>query len=211
MAAHLVSQAGMLISNHGITQAGKTSKVIDQPLILRYPYSPLYHNHKCHSQMSFENFSGQLVSVIYQNFSIEIFPNIQSKIPLVQFEAITSHPIACYLAEETDFLLPLFFLQPPFKELQRAIRAPSEAPFPQSKHPHLPQIVFIQLVLQICPHLLLLFSGHIPTPQYLPCSEGSKTTDRIQGALLSSQSRERCERTDFRHCALTPADLTKQG
>ncbi|KAK4823850.1 hypothetical protein QYF61_007498 [Mycteria americana] len=35
-------------------------------------------------------------------FGEEIFPNIQSKPPLVQLEAISSCPITCYLAAETD-------------------------------------------------------------------------------------------------------------
>ena len=35
-------------------------------------------------------------------FGEEIFPNIQSKPPLAQLEAISSCPIACYLGEETD-------------------------------------------------------------------------------------------------------------
>ncbi|KAK4817545.1 hypothetical protein QYF61_019502 [Mycteria americana] len=35
-------------------------------------------------------------------FSEEIFPNIQSKPPLAQLEAISSRPIACYPGEETD-------------------------------------------------------------------------------------------------------------
>ena len=35
-------------------------------------------------------------------FSEEIFLNIQSKPPLVQLEAISSYPIACYSEEETD-------------------------------------------------------------------------------------------------------------
>jgi len=36
------------------------------------------------------------------SFSKEIFPNIQSKLPLMQLEAIASHPIASYLGEETN-------------------------------------------------------------------------------------------------------------
>ena len=35
-------------------------------------------------------------------FGEEIFPNIQSKPPLAQPEAVSSHPIAFYLGEETD-------------------------------------------------------------------------------------------------------------
>jgi len=38
------------------------------------------------------------------SFSKEIFPNIQSKPPLIQLEAIFSHPIASYLEEETNLL-----------------------------------------------------------------------------------------------------------
>ena len=34
--------------------------------------------------------------------SEEIFPNIQSKPPLAQLEAVSSCPIASYLGEETD-------------------------------------------------------------------------------------------------------------
>jgi len=36
------------------------------------------------------------------SFSKEIFPNIQSKPPLTQPEATSSHPMASYLAEETN-------------------------------------------------------------------------------------------------------------
>lgn len=77
--------------------------------------------------------------MIYQNFSVEIFPNGQSKTPLVQFEAITSLPMKKWLISPHT----IFFLQPPFRELWRAIRAPSEAPFFQSKHPQLPQILLM--------------------------------------------------------------------
>jgi len=38
--------------------------------------------------------------MLYNSFSEEIFPNIQSKPPLVQLEAISSCAIACYLEEE---------------------------------------------------------------------------------------------------------------
>jgi len=36
------------------------------------------------------------------SFSEEIFPNIQSEPPLMQLEAISSHPIAGYLGEGTN-------------------------------------------------------------------------------------------------------------
>ena len=37
--------------------------------------------------------------------SKEIFPNIQSKSPLMQVDAIAPHPIASYLGEETNTCL----------------------------------------------------------------------------------------------------------
>jgi len=37
-----------------------------------------------------------------RSFRKEILPNIQSKPPLTQLEAIASHPIASYLGEETN-------------------------------------------------------------------------------------------------------------
>ncbi|KAK4826227.1 hypothetical protein QYF61_006268 [Mycteria americana] len=48
------------------------------------------------------HFPGQPVPMLDNPFSEVKFPNIQSKPPLVQLEAISSHPIACYLGEETD-------------------------------------------------------------------------------------------------------------
>ena len=38
-------------------------------------------------------------------FSEEIFPNFQGNTPLGQLEAISSHPITCYLGEETNICL----------------------------------------------------------------------------------------------------------
>jgi len=40
--------------------------------------------------------------MLHNPFREEIFPNIQSKLPLTQLEAIASHPIASYLGEETN-------------------------------------------------------------------------------------------------------------
>jgi len=45
------------------------------------------------------------VPMLYNSFSTEIFLNIQSKPPLMQLEAISTCPIACYLEEETDIHL----------------------------------------------------------------------------------------------------------
>ncbi|KAK4816192.1 hypothetical protein QYF61_012657 [Mycteria americana] len=47
-------------------------------------------------------FPGQPVPMLDNPFSEEKFPNIQSKPPLTQLEAISSCPITCYLGEETD-------------------------------------------------------------------------------------------------------------
>ena len=47
-------------------------------------------------------FPGQPVPMLHKSFSEEIFLNIQSKAPLMQLEAISSHPIASYLGEETN-------------------------------------------------------------------------------------------------------------
>ncbi|KAK4823937.1 hypothetical protein QYF61_008323 [Mycteria americana] len=48
------------------------------------------------------HFPGQPVPMLDNPFSEEKFPNIQSKPPLVQLEAISSCPITCYLGEESD-------------------------------------------------------------------------------------------------------------
>ncbi|KAK4817250.1 hypothetical protein QYF61_005463, partial [Mycteria americana] len=47
-------------------------------------------------------------------FSEEKFPNIQSKPPLAQLEAISSRPITCYLGEETDPHLSTTSFQTPW-------------------------------------------------------------------------------------------------
>ncbi|KAK4830637.1 hypothetical protein QYF61_012480 [Mycteria americana] len=48
------------------------------------------------------HFPGQPVPMLDNPLGEEKFPNIQSKPPLEQLEAISSCPIACYLGEETD-------------------------------------------------------------------------------------------------------------
>ncbi|KAK4828566.1 hypothetical protein QYF61_027656 [Mycteria americana] len=84
------------------------------------------------------HFPGQPVPVLDNPFSEEKFPNIRSKPPLVQLETISSCPIACYLAEETDPHL-------------------STTSF-QAKQPQFPQPLLIRLLLQTlhqlrCPSL----------------------------------------------------------
>ncbi|KAK4816629.1 hypothetical protein QYF61_019328 [Mycteria americana] len=59
-------------------------------------------------------FPGQPVPVLENPFGEEIFPNIQSKPPLAQLEAISSCPITCYMGEETDpHLSTTSFQSPP--------------------------------------------------------------------------------------------------
>ncbi|KAK4819817.1 hypothetical protein QYF61_011836 [Mycteria americana] len=48
------------------------------------------------------HFPGQPVPMLDNPFSEEKFPNLQSKPPLAQLEAISSRPITCYWGEETD-------------------------------------------------------------------------------------------------------------
>ncbi|KAK4819771.1 hypothetical protein QYF61_011371 [Mycteria americana] len=60
------------------------------------------------------HFPGQPVPTLDNPFSELKFPNIQSKPPLVQLEAISSPPITCYLGEETDPHLSTTSFQPLF-------------------------------------------------------------------------------------------------
>ncbi|KAK4810824.1 hypothetical protein QYF61_008796 [Mycteria americana] len=77
---------------------------------LTLPRPPLYHVPKHLIQTSFKYlqgwrlnyFPGQPVTMLDNPLSEEKFPNIQSKPPLAQLEAISSRPITCYLGEETD-------------------------------------------------------------------------------------------------------------
>ncbi|KAK4827059.1 hypothetical protein QYF61_013700 [Mycteria americana] len=100
------------------------------------PSSPCFYPEVEQSQISqpvliyqgLNHFPGQPVPMLDNPFSEEIFPNIQSKPLLMQLEAISSRPIACYLGEETDPHL-------------------STASF-QAKQPQFPQLLLIRLVLQ---------------------------------------------------------------
>ncbi|KAK4806798.1 hypothetical protein QYF61_005594 [Mycteria americana] len=77
---------------------------------LTLPRPSLHHVPKHLVQTSFKyfqgwqlnHFPGKPVPMLDNPFSEVKFPNIQSKPPLAQLEAIFSHPITCYLGEETD-------------------------------------------------------------------------------------------------------------
>ncbi|KAK4806229.1 hypothetical protein QYF61_013373 [Mycteria americana] len=93
------------------------------------------------------HFPGQPVPMLDNPVSEEKFPNIQSKPPLAQLEAISSCPITCYLGEETDPHL-------------------STTSF-QAKQSQLPQPLLIRLLLQTlhqlrCPSLHTLQYLNIP-------------------------------------------------
>ncbi|KAK4809954.1 hypothetical protein QYF61_002911 [Mycteria americana] len=63
------------------------------------------------------HFPGQPVPMLDNPFSEVKFPNIQSKPPLAQLEAISSCPITCYLGEETDPHLSTTSFQPVVKTM----------------------------------------------------------------------------------------------
>ena len=44
------------------------------------------------------------------SFGEDIFPNIQSKPPLAQLEAVSSRPVTCYLGKETNNKTGLYWL-----------------------------------------------------------------------------------------------------
>ncbi|KAK4823486.1 hypothetical protein QYF61_002550 [Mycteria americana] len=84
---------------------------------------------------------GSLVQCLNNPYSEVKFPNIQSKPPLAQLEAISSCPITCYMAEETDPHLTTTSFQ--------------------AKQPQFPQPLLIRLLLQTlhqlrCPSLDML-------------------------------------------------------
>ncbi|KAK4828748.1 hypothetical protein QYF61_000739 [Mycteria americana] len=103
------------------------------------------------------HFPGQPVPMLDNPFSEEKFPNIQSKPPLAQLEAISSHPITCYLGEETDPHLATTS----FEAVVESHKVSPQPPFLQAEQPQLPQPLLIRLVLQTlhqlrCPSLDML-------------------------------------------------------
>ncbi|KAK4806827.1 hypothetical protein QYF61_005623 [Mycteria americana] len=83
------------------------------------------------------------VPMLDHPFGEEIFPNIQSKPPLVQLEAISSCPIACYLGEETDNHLATTS----FQVVVESDTVSPQPPFLQAKQPQSPQPLLIRLLL----------------------------------------------------------------
>ncbi|KAK4832223.1 hypothetical protein QYF61_021070 [Mycteria americana] len=140
-------------------------------LNLTLPRPPLHHVPKHLIQTSFKylqgwrlnHFPGQPVPMLDNPFSEEKFPNIQSKPPLAQREAISSCPITCYLGEETDPHLST-------TSFQVAVESEKVSPQPpllQAKQSQLPQPLLIGLLLQTlhqlrCPSLDTLQHLNVP-------------------------------------------------
>ncbi|KAK4824318.1 LOW QUALITY PROTEIN: hypothetical protein QYF61_013593 [Mycteria americana] len=100
------------------------------------------------------HFPGQPVPMLDNPLGEEKLPNIQSKPPLAQLEAISSHPITCYLGEETDPHLSTTS----FQAVVESNKVSPQPPFLQAKQPQFPQPLLISLVLQTlhqlrCPSL----------------------------------------------------------
>jgi len=81
------------------------------------------------------------------SFSKDIFPNIQSKSPLMQLEAISSRPITSYLGEETNTHLTTASSQ----GVVESNKVPPQPPLLQTEQPQLPQLLLSRLVLQTLP------------------------------------------------------------
>ncbi|KAK4829031.1 hypothetical protein QYF61_001806 [Mycteria americana] len=106
--------------------------------------------------------SGQPVPMLDYPFSEEKFPNIQSKTLLAQLEAISSHPITCYLGEETDPHLTTTS----FQAVVESDKVSPQPPLLQAKQPQFPQPLLRRLALQIlhqlhCPSLDTLQHLHV--------------------------------------------------
>ncbi|KAK4825176.1 LOW QUALITY PROTEIN: hypothetical protein QYF61_024656, partial [Mycteria americana] len=164
---------GIYIS--GLTQIGKYSekeetvqnrmgwkrplRSLSPTINLTLPRPPLYHVPKHLMQTSFKylqgwrlnHFPGQPVPMLDNPFSEVKFPNIQSKPPLVQPEAISSCPITCYLGEETNPHLSTTS----FQVLVESNEVSLQPPLLQAKQPQFPQPILIRLTLHQlrCPSL----------------------------------------------------------
>ncbi|KAK4822623.1 hypothetical protein QYF61_017828 [Mycteria americana] len=109
------------------------------------------------------HFPGQSVPMLDNPLGEEKFPNIQSKPPLAQLEAISSCPITCYLGEETDPHLSTTS----FQVVVESDEVSPQPPFLQAKQSQLPQPLLIRLLLQTlhqlrCPSLYALQYLNIP-------------------------------------------------
>ncbi|KAK4818248.1 hypothetical protein QYF61_009423 [Mycteria americana] len=140
-------------------------------------------------------------SMLDNPFSEVKFPNIHSKPPLAQLEAISSCPITCYLGEETDPHLSTTS----FQVVVESNKVSPQPPFLQAKQPQFPQLILMRLVLQTlhqlhCPSLDTL--QHLKVPlvvggpkpntvfqvqphqdDHFPSPAGHAISDRSQNAI----------------------------
>jgi len=75
-------------------------------------------------------------------FNEEVFPNVRSKPPLIQLEAIASHPVTSY-AEETNIHL----ITTSFQAVVESEKVSPQPPLLQTKQSQFPQPLLISLVL----------------------------------------------------------------
>ncbi|KAK4821381.1 hypothetical protein QYF61_018919 [Mycteria americana] len=168
--------------------------------------------HRHHIYMSFKylegwglhHFPGQPVPTLDNPFSKEFFPNIQSKPPLAQLEAVSSCPITCYLGEETDPHLST----PSFQVVVESNKVSPQPPFLQAKQPQtsapdpspasLPSLDTLQplnvslvvrgpklnTAFEVQPHQCQVQGdNHFPTPAGHPVSDTSQDATGLLGHL----------------------------
>ena len=153
------------------------------------PYPKVPHLHL--QGWGLHHFSGQPVPMLDNTFSEEIFPNIQSKPPLMQLEDIASRPIADYLGEETNTC----FTTTSCQVVVESNKVPPQPPLLQTKQPQIPQLLLVRRVLLDPSPASLPFSGHTPAPQCLSCSEGLKTEHSTPAVDLTPFTTTLCTRS----------------
>ena len=86
---------------------------------------------------------GSLVALFDNSFGAGIFSNTQYKPLLAQLKAVSSLPITCYLAEETNIILVTTSLQ----AIVESDVVPPDTPFLHFQHHPFPQLLLTGLVL----------------------------------------------------------------
>lgn len=133
----------------------RLSRVTISPALAR---PPVNHVPKCHIHMSLNTSRNDDYTILWaacprQGLTVlsvkKVFPNVQSKYLLVQFEAIFSWRIPLYLAEEPNSHLAT----PSCQWVLESDKITSEPPFLQAKYAELSQLTLIRLVLQTLPRL----------------------------------------------------------
>ncbi|KAK4824730.1 hypothetical protein QYF61_018118, partial [Mycteria americana] len=160
--SHFPSPAGHTISDtsqDAIGLLGHLGTLLAhiQPAIDQHSQHHIYTPFKYLQGWRLHHFPGQPIPMLDNPFSEVKFPNIQSKPPLVQLEAISSRPITCYLGKETDPHLSTTS----FQAVVESHKVSPQPPFLQAKQPQFPQPLLIRLVLQTlhrlrCPSLDML-------------------------------------------------------